>query len=435
MTTAGAAEALMSPGLAPAKLRVLLLILQFPPDVNSNGTLMAQVGEELTARGHQVSVVTTFPHYARFQIADGYRGKLFERAAYGSMDVLRLWVYASGTKQRMAHRLFSYLSFNVLAAVAGIMSRRRFDVVLSPNGSFFTGITAQLLRIFKGMPFIYNVQDLYPETPVAAGQLKSRPAIATLGRVERHMYRAANAITVITPSFRDNIVSKGILHAKVRVIPNFVDTEFIRPLPKVNSFSERLGLADKFVVLHAGNVGYVYDLETLLDAAVLLRDDPSIVFVINGEGVAKATLERKVEALGLTNVRFLPFQSRDDLPLLRASADVQVSLYRHNAARFSMPSKIYEIMASGRPLLASADADSDVARLVHATGCGICVEPEDARALADALRNLRHDPLGCASMADEGRRHAVDSYSRGRVGEQYEILLREVVSAHTLPRS
>ena len=212
---------------------------------------MAQVGEGLVARGHQVSVISTFPHYAKFRIADEFRGKLFERGTYRGMDVLRLYVYASGDKHKMTRRLLSYLSFNALASIAAVVSRQRYDVILCSNGSFFSGISSTLIGLVKGTPFIYNVQDLYPETPVQAGQLRSRFAIRVLERLERFMYSKATHISVIAPGFRENIIAKDVPSTKVSTIPNFVDTQFIRPLARANAFSHRYGLTDKFVVTHA----------------------------------------------------------------------------------------------------------------------------------------------------------------------------------------
>jgi colanic acid biosynthesis glycosyl transferase WcaI len=242
------------------------------------------------------------------------------------------------------------------------------------------------------------------------------------------MYRRATRVSVITPSFRDNIVAKGVPPAKLALIPNFVDTDFIRPLPKRNRFAEQHGLADRFVVTHAGNVGLVYDLETLLEAARLLADQPRLLFLIVGDGVARAGLEQRARALGLGNLRFLPFQPQPSLPWLRAASDLQVSLYKPAAGRYSMPSKIYEIMASGRPLLASAARDSDVWRLVESSGCGLCVEPEDPAQLAAAIRRLAADPDERAAMGRRGRELACASYSRQAVVEQYEALLREVAA-------
>lgn len=409
-------------------MRILLLIIQFPPDVNSTGLLMEQVCEGLMAYGHEVSVITAFPHYEKFRVWDEYRGKLAERSRYRGLDVLRLYVYASGTKQRMFHRLLSYLSFNALATMAALLSRRPYDVILCPNGSFFTGISAWISGGLRGIPFVYNVQDLYPEAPVKAGQLRNRQAIAILEKLERLMYRLAAHVTVVAPCFRDNLLAKGVPAEKISVIPNFVDTDFIRPLPRVNDFGQRHSLTDKFVITHAGNLGYVHDLDIMLDAAALLASQKDILFLIVGNGVAKPDLERKAEALNLENVRFLPFQPYDRLPWLRASSDVQVSLYKHGSANYSMPSKVYEIMASRRPLLASADVNSDVWNLVETTRCGICVEPEDAEQLAEALLTLYRDPSLRDTMAQRGRQHAEQSYSKQVVISRYHELLEQVAA-------
>jgi colanic acid biosynthesis glycosyl transferase WcaI len=409
-------------------VRISLLIIQFPPDVNSTGLLMEQVCQGLLARGHQVSVTTTFPHYERFRVWDEYRGKLAERSAHGAMDVLRLWVYASGTKQRIAHRTLSYLSFNALATLSGLCSRRTYDVILATNGSFFSGLTASVVAGVKGVPFVLNVQDLYPEVPVRTGQIRDRRVIAVLERLERFMYRRAAHLAVIAPSFRESLLAKGVPLHKISVVPNFVDTEFIRPLPKANEFSRRHDLADKFVVSHAGNVGYVYGLDALLDAAALLAGHEDIVFLIVGDGVAKPHLVDKARRLGLKNVRFLPFQPREALPWLRAASDVQVSLYRRGAAMSSLPSKVYEIMASGRPVLASAEVGSSTWDLIEATGCGLCVEPEDGGRLAEAVLRLHHDSALRCALGGRGRRHAEQTYSLPAVVAQYDEILRRVVA-------
>lgn len=390
---------------------------------------MYDVAHGLVARGHQVSVITSFPHYDQFRVWDEYRGRWRERTREEGMDVTRVTVFANGKKHNMNFRLLSYLSFNAFAAATNLLRREKYDVMLCPNGSFFTGVAAYTSGGVKGTPFVYNVQDLYPETPVAQGQLTNRRAIASLARIERFMYRRARHITVITPAFEKNLVGeKNVPPDKVSVIPNFVNTEFIRPLPKDNAFSRAHGLTDKFVVTHAGNLGYVYDLETLLDAAARLRGERDLVFMIVGNGVMRAKLQAQAEQLALDNVRFMDFQPRETLPLLRAASDVQVSLYRRGAARYSMPSKVYEIMASGRPVLASAEAGSDVANLILETQSGVCVEPQTVDELVRAVLELKKDGARRKRMADNGRAAAEQRFSRGHVVAQYDALLRQVAA-------
>ncbi|MFV9506633.1 MAG: glycosyltransferase family 4 protein [Oscillochloridaceae bacterium umkhey_bin13] len=413
-------------------MHILLLIIQYPPDTNPTGNLMAQVVDGLRERGHMVDVITAFPHYAQFQIEAAYRGRLAQRTVEVGGDVLRLWVYASGTKQRMLHRLVSYLSFNLLAALFGIIQRRRYDVILAPNGSFFTGLAAAAIGAISGTPFVYNVQDLYPEVPVQAGQLTNRYAIAGMERLERLMYRLAAAVSVIAPSFERSLQAKGVPPAKVQLIPNFVDTAFIRPLPRSNALRDSLNYSDKFVVCYAGNLGYVYDLQSLLDAAALLVDHPHIQFLIVGEGVNKPDLERRARELKLPNLRFLPFLPRDQLPWLRAMADVQVALHLPGTTGYSLPSKIYEIMASGRPLLASADPGSDVATFIEQAGCGICLPPGQPHMLAQAILSLEADPGLRSSYGQRGRQYAEQYLARSIVTDQYEHLLARVAAIPTV---
>jgi colanic acid biosynthesis glycosyl transferase WcaI len=407
-------------------MRILVLIIQYPPDVNTSGVLMSQLCEGLAARGHAVSVLTTFPHYEEFRVWDKYRGKLFETDLRNGVDIKRTCVYASGSKQKMLNRLMSYLSFNVLATVVGAISRQNYDVILCSNGSFFSGLAATAIGRLKDAPFIYNVQDLYPETPVQAGQISNKLVIRALETLERFMYARAAHVSVICPAFRDNLLGKSVPADKIATIPNFVDVDFMRPHPKVNAFSREHDLTDKFVVTHAGNLGYVYDLDALLDVAHQVHSDAHIQFLIVGDGVERVRLQDRARALGLDNVRFLPFQPRERLPLLRAASDIQVALYRLGSARFSMPSKIYEIMASGRPVLASAESESDLCRLVTNTRCGICVEPHSPTRLTAALLALYQDPTLRTRMGARGREEAVNAYSRETIVAQYEALCHAV---------
>lgn len=415
-------------------LRIVLIVHHFPPDVNSTGRLMSRVKSELRKAGHDVAVITTFPHYERFRIWPDYRRKLVQRERLDGGDVWRVWCFAPGRKS-MRNRLMNYVTFNLMATVVGLGVIPRSDVVLVTNGSFFTGLTAWIcgaaarVRGRRPVPFVYNVQDLYPQVPVQAGQLRRPVAISVLQQVARFMYRKAASVAVITPSFRDYIhENDGIPLEKIEVVPNFVDTEVIRPHPRESEYSSAMGFSGRFVVAHSGNLGYVYDLFTLLEAAVKLAEHPDILVVIIGDGVLKAKLVERASDLQLTNVRFLEFQADDDLPWLRASTDVQLALYVPGAARHSMPSKVYEIMASERPILASAEAGSDVHRLVEESGAGICVGPEDPGALAAAILRLRARPDERAAMGQSGRAYVVRHHSVNSSVSAYNRLLVQVAA-------
>ncbi len=409
--------------------RLLIVVNHYPPDVNPSGKLMHQLALGLRERGHTVDVLTTFPHYQSFRTEPGYRGKLIARETVEGGRVTRVWAYASGNKQRMLHRLANYLSFNALASVVGPLSGTRYNVVLANSGSFFTGITGWLIRLLRRTPFIYNVQDIYPDVPVRAGQLRNPIAIRVLEHIERFMYGRAAHITVISNEQRAVLIRKGVAGSRITVIPNFVDTTFIRPLPKDNELARRLGLHDKFVVAHAGNLGYAYDFESLLQAAAMLREQSDVLFLIVGDGVFREQLAAQIAARALTNVRMLPFQPEAELPWLRAAVDVQVSLYGKGSVQSSLPSKIYEIMASARPAIVSAERGSDLFNLITATGCGICIEPENAEQLVAAIRTLRDDGAKRELLGQRGRDAVERSFSKQVAVEAYARLINDIDKA------
>ena len=407
-------------------LRVLIITNHYPPDVNPSGKLMHLLAGGLRDLGHTVDVVTSFPHYQSFRIEPPYRGRLIATEKVPGGRVTRLWAFASGKKQRMLHRLANYLSFNALATINGVFSSRTYDVVFANSGSFFTGVTSWVLRVLRRTPFIYNVQDIYPDVPVRAGQLRHGAAIKGLEHIERFMYSRAQHISVISEQQCAVLQRKGVPAAKISVIPNFVDTEFIRPLQKDNPVSRRLGLNNKFVAAHAGNLGFVYDFETILQAARALGSDPNILFLIVGEGVRRDELQHRIEELQLTNVKMVPFQPEADLPLLRAAVDVHLSLYLRGAVETSLPSKIYEIMASGRPAIVAAERSSDLCKLVDTTGCGICIEPENSTQLVSAIRRVSTDNAYAALLGQRGRDAAVRKFSKEAAVEAYAELLTRV---------
>ncbi len=403
-------------------LRLLIIVNHYPPDVNPSGKLMHQLTLGLRARGHTVDILTTFPHYQAFKVEPAWRGRMFDAETVPGGRIMRVWSFASGKKQRMLHRLGNYLTFNAMAGLRGLLAGGKYDVVLANSGSFFTGITAWVLGGLRRVPFIYNVQDIYPDVPVRAGQLQNVVAIRGLEQIERFMYDRAAHITVISQQQRQVLERKGVPPAKLSVISNFVDTSLIQPLAKDNEWSRRFGLHDKFVIAHAGNLGYAYDFNSLLEVARRMRAQPRVQFLLVGDGVRRAGIAADIAAAQLSNVRMLPYQPEADLPLMRASTDVQLSLYATGAVQSSLPSKIYEIMASGRPAIVAAEPDTDLYQLVNAAGCGICIEPENADQLHRAIVRLCEDPAYAAQLGAQGRAAAVKSYSREAAVAGYEQL-------------
>lgn len=407
-------------------MRILLLSLYFSPDVAANAVIVTELAEELTTLGHQVTVVTAFPHYDNNVVTHRYRGRLLQREEYGDISVVRTYLYTSPQKSRFAVRFLNYLTFNASSTLAGLLAGPH-DVVLAPSPPLTIGLSAYLIGRAKRIPYLYNVQDIYPDVVVKLGILKNPWAIAFSRHLERFVYAQAEHITVLSQGFRSNLLHKGVPQHKLSVIPNFVDTDFVHPLPRCNGFRQRFDLNDRFVVLYAGNLGHSQDLEHVLECAHRLRDRDDIVFVIVGNGSRKPYLETLAQQMELDNVRFIPFQPRQDVPYIYAAADVSLVPLKEGIALDSVPSKAYTIMASGRPIIASVDPDSDAWNLVQRGQCGLCIPPEDPQAMAQAIRALYASPALRERMGRNGREYVVQHHTRQAVGRQYHELLTSIV--------
>ena len=414
-------------------MRILLLSFYFAPDIAANAVIMTELAEELATLGHQVTVVTAFPHYAENVIDPRYRGRFIRQDEHKGIRVIRTHLYTSPHKRRTLVRILSYISFNFLSTLAGLFSGQQ-DVILAPSPPLTIGFSAYVISRVKRIPYVYNVQDIYPDVVIKLGLLKNPIGKPLFRILERFVYRHARHITVISEGFRANLLGKGVPPQKLNIIPNFVDVDFIRPLRRNNSFRRRFGLDWRFVALFAGNIGHSQDLEHVLGCAALLQDRDHIAFVIVGGGSCKQQLEDQARKMGLRNIHFIPFQPREDVPHIYAAADISLVTLRKGIALDSFPSKAYTIMASARPIIAAVDPGSDVWNLVQQTKCGLCVEPENPQALAESIRTLYADPALRERLGRNGRKHVMEYYTRQVVARQYHELLTSLVHSARLPK-
>jgi colanic acid biosynthesis glycosyl transferase WcaI len=407
-------------------MKILVVSLYYEPDqCQGNGPIVRALCEDWAAAGHEVTVITSFPHYNCDAVWPEYRGKLWQRDRLGQVKILRSYIHVTARKTGLA-RVLNYLSFNLSSTLAGLTTDQP-DVIFVMSPPLTIGLTAYLLGKLRDAPYCYNVQDIWPEAAVRLGMLKGKRTIRFWERVEQFIYRHSRRIFAISEEFRENLEAKGVAADKVEVIPNFVDTDFIRPLPRLNRFSAKHGLNDKFVVLYAGNVGLSQGLEAVLDAAAFLRNEPEVLFQIVGAGSSKAELVAEAERRQLANVRFLPLQAEADVPELYAACDVALIPLRRGLAQNSVPCKTYSIMSSARPYIASVDEGSNVWKLTEHVGCGVCVPPENAQALVEAVLELRADRKRRQWMGLNGREFVEWHFARDVVTQRYRHALEELI--------
>lgn len=406
-------------------MHILILAQYYAPESVGVGIHIRELALDLQARGHRVTVLTAFPNYPGGVIFDGYRGKLYQRESLEGIDVVRTWIYASPSKALWS-RLINFGSFCASSLPGGLLARVRPDVIYAVLPPLPLGVTAVTLGAVRGAPVIVHIQDIYPDIAVALGVLRNRRMISFFQLMEKWVYAHSRRVVVISEGFRENLLAKGVAPGKLVVVPNWADPDFIQPGERDNEFRRELQVDGHFTLIYAGSLSHNSNVEPVLHAAGLLRDEP-FQFVIVGDGVRRAALEQLAAQHALSNVQFKPFQPLARYPQVLAAADMNLVTLSTQAALASVPSKIFKQMAAGRPVLAITAPGNEVARLVRDAGCGIAVPPDDPGALVAALRWAAAHPQELAEMGRCGRRYLEQHHSRAGCIERIDGILREAV--------
>jgi colanic acid biosynthesis glycosyl transferase WcaI len=391
--------------------------MYFLPDFGSAPILMNELAAGLAARGHEVEVVATIPRE---------RGDRFRRTIHSleRKDGFAVHRFRTNANPKPFWRLMAWNTYTLWTMVH-MLSFKRGQVFFLRTPPVQLGVMGWMAAKLKGVKVLLNVQDIHPDLSIESGILKHGFLINLALRFERWVYDRSDRIVVISEGFRDNLLAKGVDPAKLDVIPNWVDTGLLKPHPKDNPVARKYGLESKFVVMYSGTISISSNraLERVLEAAALLKDDPDILIVLVGEGTNKPDLEARARSLGLDNVRFLPFQPYKDLPLSLSAADVLLVPLDREKSHLSVPSKLYNFMAAGRPILGLAVEDSEVALVIRETECGVCAPPDDPKAIAGAVRRLKSSPSERKKYGENGRRHVVEHSAKDMILDQFERLM------------
>jgi len=417
-------------------VRLLVLCPHFAPDTAPTGEVMTSIATELVARGHDLHIVTSLPWYQHHRVEPGWTGKVVRHEDTEWGRITRVHPFPTD-KRNIPARAAGFAGFTVLSTALGVAGRRntRPDAVLAMSPPLTLGGAGWLAARRWGVPFVFNIQDVFPDVAVEVGAISNPRVIQLASWLERWSYRRSDAVTVLSDDLRDNLVTKirGTVpdaHDRIRVIPNFVDTARITPRdPDDGPYRAEHGLTGKQVVMYAGNVGFSQSLDLVVGAARTLgarSDMADVVFVVNGGGSARGALEE--QAAGLDNVVFVDFQPKERLPEVLAAGDIHVVPLRRGLARSSVPSKTYSILAAGRPVVASVDEGTEVARVVERAGAGLAVPPDDPDEFTKALATLLEDPDRARAMGRAGRAFVEEWASPAAIAERYEELFDELRS-------
>jgi len=418
--------------------KVLMLSLVFGPDTVSTANMMTDIAHGLHEKGHNVTVVTSMPHYNPSQTVlsnPKYRTKLptlFTDVTEDGVRVIRVYMPLKGKK--VWRRALDYIWFQTITLFVAFskVNRDDVDVVYIPSPPITLGINGYILKKLLNAKMIYDVRELWPDMPVRMGLFQNKLLIRLVYAIEGFVYRNSYAITSIARSFIDSLAERGVPRDKMFFTPNFVDVEWLMPHPKVNGFSIPHQLHDKFVVLYAGNIGLSQGLEIIVDVAREFAADKQVIFLVVGDGASRRTLEETVEHSGLQNILMLPYQPYEQVPEVYATSDICISPMKYGYSYDTVPSKIYTAMAAGRPVVAAAEADTETAALLRESKGGIVVTPESVPEMVEAIRQLRNSSKVSHQMGKNARQWVVDNYSKKAVIATYDQVMRHVTRSENL---
>lgn len=398
-------------------MRILLLNQYFPPDTSATAKMAASVASAISRR-HEVTVLAGRPSYDPDEF---YPFSFLRRDQREGVAVERVGSTAY-PRHQMRRRVANYLSYVSLAMPRALAMKA--DMVLAMTDPPFAGIVGATIARMKGVPFVYNIRDLYPDMAIGGDIVRPHSWVAAWERLHRAALRQAARVVVLGDDMRERVISKGVDPARVVVIRDGTS------IPAADAPSDHPAIRDirgsaEFVVLHAGNLGFYGAWPTLLNAAKILpKNGIRLVFI--GDGANRQKLEESNE--GCPIVRFLPFRPANEIPCVMAAGDVHVVTIRRGLGGIVVPSKLYSILAAGRPVLAVAPEDTDVARIVRRHECGLVVDPDKPEDVAEAIQALKSDRTQLQAMGQRARK-ASEEYARGNELEKFVEVLEE--AAHS----
>lgn len=407
-------------------MNIIYLCQYFVPEPGAPSARLYELSRAWVQGGHNVKIITGMPNHPTGVVHPDYRGRLAVRENLDGITVLRNWIYAT-PNEGIFKKIISHLSFMVSAVLLGLPRLGPADVIIVSSPNFLSAFSAYVISRVRHIPFVFEVRDLWPAAFVDLGVLTNPLLIQFLEFCEMFLYRRAALVATVTTSFRLNLIQRGLAPEKVVTVTNGADLDFFVPGPRDNDLAEELGLLGKFVVSYIGAHGISHGLETVLMAADRLRGVHEIVFLMVGDGAQRSALLALKSKLCLRNVQMFPSQSRSRVREFYQASDVcLVPLVDVPLFDAFVPSKIFEIMACGVPIIGAVRGEAR--EIMVRSGAARLVEPEDDDAIAQSIEWIRAHPNHQAQMGKSGRSFVSANFNRIKLAKLYERILMEVVS-------
>lgn len=370
-------------------MRILFVSENFPPETNAAATRVFERACYWVEDGHDVTIVTSAPNFPGGRVFPGYRNRWRQVETMSGMRVVRVKTFITAN-EGIVRRTLDFMSFMVSAYLAGLFERRP-EVIAATSPQFFAAVGGWALAASRRVPFVFELGDLWPASIVAVGALREGALLRLIERLELFLYRRSSAVAALTPAFKDNLVARGIPAEKIAVVLNGVDLPRYAPRPRDQALAAEWALQDRFTIAYVGTHGMAHGLENVLDAAERTREHDRLRFLFVGPGAEREKLIEQAKSRNLDNVVFMPPQPKEHMPAVWSLGDVALVHLRNDAVFADViPSKIFEAMAMGLPILIAAP-EGEATRIVEESGAGLAVAPGDAARLADAALRLMND--------------------------------------------
>jgi glycosyltransferase involved in cell wall biosynthesis len=386
------------------------------------------LAKALAGKGHKVTSITGIPNYPTGKIYEGYRFRPWPQVEeIDRVRVVRVPLFPEHSRSVLG-RILNYISFALSASFFGPMLSGPIDVVWVYHPPLTVALPAMVISSIRRAPFVYEIQDLWPETLAATGMIKAKWVLNLIGALARATYRHAAALTVISPGFQRNLTGKNVPESAIQVIPNWADESTYYPRTPDQSLAKSHGFEGFYNVLYAGNMGAAQDLSNLIDAAILLKSQPRIRFVLVGDGIDSEALKRRTEAEHLDNIVFFDRKPPEEIARLASLSDVLlVHLSCDPLFALTIPAKTISSLACGRPILTVSSGDP--ADTIMAAGAGVACPPGNPQALATAVTAMcRASGEQHRKWGEAGRTYFLKNFSQAELIERYEELLTSVAA-------